>query len=635
MTDIPAANKPRAARSGRSMGRRVDRLGDRGFALLVMLPGLVLVAFVVLPPVLGVLGLSLFRVELLRDDLRTFVGLHNFLDRLPNDDGFLATIPRTVALAAAATLIAVPLALGAALFINSRGRSAGWLGLLLLLPWAVAPIASGIFWRSMFDRPNGLLTGFLGALGIAPLNVPASVVPTLIVTLIAVVWRSIPLLGVLLLAALRGLPRSHQRAARMDGASHLQVFRYVTLPAIRPVLLVVVVLQVIFSLQVFDVFFSITRGQPARGGDLTGYAIFDYVINQLSFGYGSALTVVLAMVVAAGLVLIAIVNRRIGRPAMAGEVADDELARPTVDHLARLRPVAMARSAAASDAAIAPARMAPEPPGVGTDRRRLRAGIGRVLPVALIVVLAIWLVGPMIWLAIASVQPESALRQSPPQLGLRFVFDGYTNLLASPAWQGALVVSLEIAIGATLLALLVATFVAYPLARFRIPGARLLLALLLFTQLIPPIALAIPTLLLFIAFGLKGTVLGLILANAAYWVPLTVWLMRGAFLGVSPAIESAARIDGCGRVGAILRITLPAARPGIAAAAILVFIGVWNDFILAAALGNRATQTMPRFLATTTDPAYHVLAAGILLTILPCVVLMGLMHRRILAVAQI
>ncbi len=94
------------------------------------------------------------------------------------------------------------------------------------------------------------------------------------------------------------------------------------------------------------------------------------------------------------------------------------------------------------------------------------------------------------------------------------------------------------ALGATVLALAGGILAGYPLARIRFRGSQLILAVLLITQLIPPIALAIPILMLFIAFGLRGTVPGLIVVNAAFWTPILIWLIRAAFLAVPRSIES-------------------------------------------------------------------------------------------------
>jgi ABC-type sugar transport system permease subunit len=585
-----------------------------------MLPGLLLVGIVVVPPVLAVIGLSFFRVELLRDDLRPFIGLNNFVVRLPVDDEFLATIPRTLVFALAATVLAVPVALGSALLVNGRRRGGNILGLLLLLPWAVAPLAAGLFWRLVFDTHFGLVNAGLGLIGIAPIPWTTDPIPTLVVTLVAVVWRATPLLAVLLLGALRAVPPSLGRAARMDGASSWQVLRHITLPAIRPTFVLVCVIQVVLSLQVFDVLFAITSGHPKPGGDLMGYSIYSNVIENLSFGYGSALTVVLGGIIAICLLpLLLVVRPRLRRPRDAA-LATDAVALRRLDATTGIR-------VSASAALRAPTW---SDPGPRTARRPLAPVVGRIGRAIGIVAMVVWLVGPMIWLAIASVQPESALRASPPTLSLKLSLDGYSRLLNDSTWWGALAVSVEVAVGALLISLATAILAGYPLARFRFRGSGLVLGSLLLTQLIPPIALAIPFLFLVLAFGLKGTVAGLIVVNAAFWTPILVWLVRAAVLAVPAELERAARMDGLGRIGTILRVALPAAAPGIAAAAVLVFVGIWNDFVFVAAMGSRTTETLPLYLTKTPDPAYHVLAAGILVTIAPCLILIGLVYRRIL-----
>ena len=612
----------------RSVGTRLDRVDERRFAALVLLPGLVLIALVLAPPVLGVLGLSLFRVELLRDDLRPFVGLHNYLERLPADPDFLATMPRTIVFAAITTIIAVPLALGAALVVNSRTRGGGLLGLLLLLPWAVAPIAAGIFWRLVFDEKFGLVNAALGLVGIAPVPWTSEALPTLVVTAVAVIWRAAPLLALLILGALRAVPPTLARAARLDGATRFQVLRHVTLPTIAPTLVIVVGLQVILSLQVFDILFSVSSGRPRIGGDLTGYAIFDVVINRLSFGYGAALTVVLAIVIAACLGALLLARRWLRRSSATdhgvGDAEDEEL--PPLPDV----PVHVAADELAPGVTGAPGGL-PRPRRSSWSGSRPGRALGRIGAGVAVAAVGFWLLAPMAWLAVASLQPEAALRASPPRLTANLVFDGYVRLLTDPAWHRSLIVTVAIAALGTGLALFVAILAAYPLARLRLRVAGLILGLLLCIQLIPPIAIVIPTLMLVIAFGLRNGIFGLVLVNAAFWIPILIWLVRAAFVAVPTNLESAARMDGAGRLGAIVRIVVPAARPGITAAAILVFVGIWNDFIFVAAIADRATRTLPSFLSVTADPGYHVLAAGILLTIAVPVVLITIFHRRIIA----
>ena len=125
------------------------------------------------------------------------------------------------------------------------------------------------------------------------------------------------------------------------------------------------------------------------------------------------------------------------------------------------------------------------------------------------------------------------------------------------------------------------------------------MSLLIFTQMVPAIVLAIPVLLIFQKIGLKDTVAGLVLINVAWWLPLIVWLLRNVFEDVPRSIEAAARIDGCSRLGTLFRITVPAAAPGISAAAILLLIGVWNEFLFAVVLGDRNAVTVTRRISQT------------------------------------
>ena len=143
--------------------------------------------------------------------------------------------------------------------------------------------------------------------------------------------------------------------------------------------------------------------------------------------------------------------------------------------------------------------------------------------------------------------------------------------------------------------------------------------------------IAIPVLYLVTGLDIRDSIIGLVLVNAAFWSPILIWLVRGAFIGVPPELERAARIDGCSRLGAIFRVSLPAAAPVIAAATAIVFIGIWNDFVFAAVVGGRETHTLPRYLGENASPLFSVFAARIVLTVAPCIALVVLLRTRILA----
>src|SRR5262245_50237264 len=398
--------------------RRLDRLSERTFALVVSVPSLLLVGLVVLPPTLAVFGLSLFRIELIKDNVTPFVGLNNYLIRLPADDVVLAAIPRTILFAAAVTAVTLPLALVTALVLNRAFRGASVLFMAVLMPWAVASIVTGIFWRFIFDTQFGVVNGILIGLGIidSPINWLRETWASVMLGIVATAWRSVPLLALLLLAALRTIPSSQYRAARMDGASAWQTFRFVTLPSIRGTLIIIAVLQVIIGLQVFDLLYSLTGGGPGRDTYVLSYAIFDKAFRDLSFGYAATLTVILFLIIAGFSMLV--VSLRLRRRAPSLEIDDDDLT--------GARPARIAQA----DAGERAAALAALPPVPAPKRRRLTLSepVRRILFGLLVVALFLFFVAPIAWMAISSLQPYEALRSQPPSLRPELWLDGYQTV---------------------------------------------------------------------------------------------------------------------------------------------------------------------------------------------------------------
>ena len=226
----------------------------------------------------------------------------------------------------------------------------------------------------------------------------------------------------------------------------------------------------------------------------------------------------------------------------------------------------------------------------------------------------------------------------PPQLSLEPWLDGYVRLVNARNWQGSFFVSLSTALLTAVFAIVICAPAAYSLARFRIPGRRAILAGLIFLQMVPAIVMAIPVLRIFQILGLKDTIASLVIVNVAFWIPLITWLLRNFFADVPITLERAARIDGCSRLGTLFRVTIPAAGPGIAAALILIIIGTWNEFLFAVILGDRDAVTLTRLVTshegypTTLNetPPINVLAAGAVVVVIPCLILVMLFHRRII-----
>jgi multiple sugar transport system permease protein len=256
--------------------------------------------------------------------------------------------------------------------------------------------------------------------------------------------------------------------------------------------------------------------------------------------------------------------------------------------------------------------------------------------------LVVWSIGPIAWMMIASLQPEGAVTSVPLHLTVDLRWTNYTNLFFNPGqfttlpWLSSTWVSIQVAVLATVLTIIVSALIAYPLARLEVPGKGLFMGSLIATQMVPAIVLAIPVLLIFRTLGLVDSIAGLVIVNVAFSIPVIAWLLRNAFEEVPRSIESAARIDGCSRLGTLFRVTMPAARPGIAAASILMLIGTWNEFLFAVVLGNHDAVTVTRLIGlvnTTTGPMgrppYTLVAAAGVVAIAPCVALVVLFYRQI------
>src|SRR2546427_5278296 len=628
-----AAGAATISRGAGRISRRLDRLSERQFALLVSIPGLVLLAAIVLPPILSVFGLSLFRIELAKDTIVRFVGLNNYVNRLPGDQEIIDAIPRTLMLAGLTTAVTLPLALVTALVLNRGFRGSSLFFMAVLLPWAIASVVAGIFWRIIFDTHFGIANGILIGFGLIqdPVNWLQNTGQAVAIAVLAQAWRAVPLLAVLLLAALKTIPGTLYRAAKMDGATSWESFRFITLPAIRPTLIIVGILQVIIGLQVFDLLYTLTNGGPGRATYVLIYAIFELAFQNLSFGYASTGTVVLfgLIVLFSLLFLLVQVRRRRDRAPAIDE--DSELAASAMQTSLRLTgvPRALAEPRSRSEADERPRRSLIR---VSPRAGRVLFGVGAGL-------LLFYFVAPIIWIIVTSLQTDEALSHMPPHLSVTSLWlDGYTRIIQDVHWQGSLVVSLLNAVLTTLFVIVLASPAAYALARFQLPGKRIVLSILIFMQMVPAIVMAIPVLKIFQILGLTDTVAALVIVNVAFWLPLVTWLLRNFFSEVPIALERAARIDGCSRLGTLFRVTVPAARPGIAAAAILILIGTWNEFLFAVILGNRNAVTITRLVTVITSfpfrlnesPPPDLLAAGGIVAVIPCLVLVLLFHRRLI-----
>jgi multiple sugar transport system permease protein len=269
-------------------------------------------------------------------------------------------------------------------------------------------------------------------------------------------------------------------------------------------------------------------------------------------------------------------------------------------------------------------------------RRRRNWGWLRpvVLTISLIFILC-WTVIPVIWILIMSVQKEINYVSVPMQLSIGDVnLRWYQTVFENDQYMDAFKNSVIIATSTMLLCLLLGSLAAYPLARLRMPGRNFLLGITIGVHMLPAIALIIPIFLLVRELHLYDTYASLILVHTVFLLPYTIWTLKTFFERIPVSLESAARMDGCSRFGALFRVIIPIAAPGVVATAVYAFIGSWNEFLFGLVLTSRNAKPVMVTLAQFTGSDYlpdmsQVAAAGVV-TVIPVVVLAIALNRFII-----
>jgi multiple sugar transport system permease protein len=190
-------------------------------------------------------------------------------------------------------------------------------------------------------------------------------------------------------------------------------------------------------------------------------------------------------------------------------------------------------------------------------------------------ILALFCVVPFAWVLLASVDRHAGLYLRAPHL----TFDNFVKFFQDPTTPRLLLNSFVFAGGGTILALVLAVLGGYALSRYKFFGRRTLMFAILLIRVVPPSATIVPLYIIMINLNLNNTYTGLILVEAAYQVPLLLWLMKGFYDSIPAELEEAAWIDGCSQLSGALRIVLPLSRPGIGASALFAFINIWGDFL--------------------------------------------------------
>jgi multiple sugar transport system permease protein len=200
--------------------------------------------------------------------------------------------------------------------------------------------------------------------------------------------------------------------------------------------------------------------------------------------------------------------------------------------------------------------------------------------------------------------------------------------------------SFIVCVGVMLVAMVLASMGGYALARYNFPGKNLFGYSVLATQMVPGIMLLLPLYLMFINFSratglvIKGSYGGLILTYAAYFVPFSIWILRGFFASLPKELEEAALVDGCGPIQAFFRIIIPSALPGIIATGVYVFLSAWDELMFAWVLTDERTYTIPvgiRLFVGNFQNRYDLMMAAATVSTIPVMILFFIMQKHIVS----
>jgi multiple sugar transport system permease protein len=284
---------------------------DRLAGLALVTPAVVVLVAVAAWPIASAFRLSLDRSILIFHQ-RRFVGAENYLFLL-RDARFWSALGNTAYFTAVAVATELVLGLGFALLLNARAPGRGLFRAAVLIPWAIPTVVSAKMWGWLWSPEYGLLPRLLPGHDIDWLGMPGYAMHAAI---LVDVWKTTPFVALLLLAGLQGIPADLYRAAEIDGASRLRAFVSITLPLVKPTLLVTLLFRTLDAFRVFDAVYVLTDGGPANTTETLSIYAYKTLMRLGDFGYGSTLSVVTFLcVMAISLAYIRLLGRTVRGPA--------------------------------------------------------------------------------------------------------------------------------------------------------------------------------------------------------------------------------------------------------------------------------------------------------------------------------
>jgi multiple sugar transport system permease protein len=259
------------------------------------LPASLLVLGVVIVPIITTVYLSLTSENLARPGQTRFVGIDNFVNHVLTPDYVHAAIV-TAQITFGGLILQLPIGMGLALLLSRELRFLRPVRSLLLMPMMLTPVAIALMWALLLSPDVGIINLGLGALGLPTPNWLGNATGALVSIIVISSWQNIGFVMLMFLAGLASLPVEPSEAAKIDGASSAQAFRYVTLPMLAPVVIVIVLIRLIDAAKMFDLILVLTGGGPGRATENLNLIVYKTAFQNFAVGQGAALAVALGIV---------------------------------------------------------------------------------------------------------------------------------------------------------------------------------------------------------------------------------------------------------------------------------------------------------------------------------------------------
>ena len=260
--------------------------------------------------------------------------------------------------------------------------------------------------------------------------------------------------------------------------------------------------------------------------------------------------------------------------------------------------------------------------------------------IVVLTVLSIFTLVPVYVMITSAIKPLSDVQGPFSWWPSSITFAPFIDMWQTVRLADYFVNSLIVSGAATILSLVIAIFAAYAISRYRFRGRTVFSTTVLSTQMFPGVLFLLPLFLIFVninsALGIQlvGTRLGLVITYLTFSLPFAIWMLAGYFDGIPRDLDEAAKVDGCGPMGALLRVVLPAARPGLIAVAIYAFMTAWGEVLFASVMTTDANRTLAvglQLYSTQTNVYWNQIMAASLVVSIPVVVGFLLLQRSFVA----